>query len=272
MVARAAGGRADRRLRGRRDGGPSSAYNPSISADGRFVAFEAAEGNLNFAKRYGQMGVWVPRPAHAAARVLASRGTPSGKPFSAYNPSLSARRAARRVRDLGVRARRARGLGRGPAHARAADPAPSASRATSTSRRCPPDGALPGLHALGRAASSCTTLERGRAVQVSDGDAWEPVVSTDGSRVAFTRGRRVVVARHGERHRAGGRPARGVDVGVGAVAVRGRARASRSPPAAPPSWTPASTCATWPRARRCSPRARPGRRAAGVRRLRRTRR
>src|SRR5688572_9316069 len=33
---------------------PSSAYNPSISGDGRFVAFESAEGNLNFAKRYGQ--------------------------------------------------------------------------------------------------------------------------------------------------------------------------------------------------------------------------
>src|SRR4051794_3200748 len=39
--------------------GPTSAYNPSISGDGRFVAFEAAAGNLNFAKRYGQMGVWV---------------------------------------------------------------------------------------------------------------------------------------------------------------------------------------------------------------------
>src|SRR4051795_13734678 len=30
---------------------PRSAYNPSVSGDGRYVAFESAEGNLNFAKR-----------------------------------------------------------------------------------------------------------------------------------------------------------------------------------------------------------------------------
>src|SRR3954469_16866654 len=69
------------------DRGPSSAYNPSISSDGRFVAFEAAAGNLNFAKRYGQMGVWV-RDVRTGRTVAASRGA-SRAPFSAYNPSIS---------------------------------------------------------------------------------------------------------------------------------------------------------------------------------------
>ncbi|MDX6676258.1 MAG: hypothetical protein QOE31_310, partial [Solirubrobacteraceae bacterium] len=31
---------------------PRSAYNPTVSGDGRRVAYESAEGNLNFAKRY----------------------------------------------------------------------------------------------------------------------------------------------------------------------------------------------------------------------------
>ena len=36
---------------------PRSNYNPALSADGRWVAFESALGNLNFAKRYGRMEI-----------------------------------------------------------------------------------------------------------------------------------------------------------------------------------------------------------------------
>ena len=51
------------------------------------MAFEAAPGNLNFAKRYGQMGVWV-RDTVTGRTVAASKGA-SRAPFSAYNPSIS---------------------------------------------------------------------------------------------------------------------------------------------------------------------------------------
>ena len=66
---------------------PSSDYNPAVSAEGRFVAYESAQGNLNFAKRYGQMRVFVTDRRSGRTR-LASLGL--GAPHSAYNPSLSA--------------------------------------------------------------------------------------------------------------------------------------------------------------------------------------
>jgi Tol biopolymer transport system component len=68
--------------------GPRSTYNPAISADGRWIAFESAAGNLNFGKRYGQIRIllrdlrnglvhWVShRPGLAASR-------------SAYNATIS---------------------------------------------------------------------------------------------------------------------------------------------------------------------------------------
>ncbi len=182
VVARAAEGTLTE-VRRPTDGGPSSAYNPSISADGRFVAFEAAAGNLNFAKRYGQMGVWV-RDLRTGRTLLASRGA-SSKPFSAYNPSLSGdgRTVAFETSDS----------------ARGELAVWVARRGRLT--RIGTDIYEPALSADGRFLAYASVegvflhaLERGRAVQISDGDAWAPVVSTDGSRVAFTRGRRVVVA------------------------------------------------------------------------------
>src|SRR3954463_7589771 len=69
---------------------PRSAYNPSVSGDGRFVAFESAEGNLNFAKRYGQMRVYVTDRTTGRTQ-LASLGLSFARDHhSAYNPSLSA--------------------------------------------------------------------------------------------------------------------------------------------------------------------------------------
>ena len=51
---------------------PRSNYNPALSADGRWVAFESALGNLNFAKRYGRMEV--------LARDLRSGAHDQGQP------------------------------------------------------------------------------------------------------------------------------------------------------------------------------------------------
>src|SRR4051794_39002901 len=69
---------------------PRSAYNPSVSADGRYVAFESAEGNLNFAKRYGQMRVYV-SDRRTGVTQLGSLGVDFAHDHhSAYNPSLSA--------------------------------------------------------------------------------------------------------------------------------------------------------------------------------------
>ncbi len=69
---------------------PRSAYNPTVSADGRMIAFESAEGNLNFAKRYGQIRVFV-----NDARTGRTIGMPrpparAGISRSEYNPVISA--------------------------------------------------------------------------------------------------------------------------------------------------------------------------------------
>ena len=68
--------------------GPQSSYNPSVSADGRFVAFESAEGNRNFAKRYGAIRVFV-RDVRSGVRheVGPSAGRLSR---SQFNPAMSA--------------------------------------------------------------------------------------------------------------------------------------------------------------------------------------
>ena len=59
-----------------------------MSADGRWVAFESAEGNLNFAKRYGEMNVFVRDLRHGRIyNVSDPLGVPGTR--SAYNPSLS---------------------------------------------------------------------------------------------------------------------------------------------------------------------------------------
>ena len=85
---------------------PRSAYNPSPSRDGRYVAFESAEGNLNFAKRYGQINVFVRdtvagrtrRIGHHATGAAACRArstTPRWRPTAATSPTRPCARAAR---------------------------------------------------------------------------------------------------------------------------------------------------------------------------------
>jgi Tol biopolymer transport system component/plastocyanin len=69
---------------------PRSAYNPTVSGDARLVAFESAEGNLNFAKRYGQIKVFVRDTVAGRTRAIGSRTGGAGVSRSEYNPVLSA--------------------------------------------------------------------------------------------------------------------------------------------------------------------------------------
>jgi WD40 repeat protein len=84
LVSRPAAPRADEPL------DPRSAYNATVSGDGRLVAYESSPGNVNFAKRYGRIGV---RLADAArGRTTRIDHPPRGEDLSqsAYNPQLAA--------------------------------------------------------------------------------------------------------------------------------------------------------------------------------------
>lgn len=118
---------------------PRSAYNPAVSADGRWVAFESAEGNLNFAKRYGKMSVYV-RDLRRGITRLGSRSL-NDAPRSAYNPTIS-------------------GDGRWVAYE------------SSESEN-------------GRLEVWAQDMRRGRTLLVAEG-AYEPALSPDGGRVAYT--------------------------------------------------------------------------------------
>jgi hypothetical protein len=77
---------------GERGGLPSSAYNASLAGDGRTVVYEASEGNLNFAKRYGAMQVLARRlhaPGEVAVRVSHPPSRMGAPARTAYNPSVS---------------------------------------------------------------------------------------------------------------------------------------------------------------------------------------
>jgi Tol biopolymer transport system component len=170
---------------------PRSAYNPAVSADGRYVAYESAEGNLNFAKRYGQMRVYVTDTRTGRTR-LASLGIDFKRDHhSAYNPSLSA--------DGRTVAYETSESSRGALDVWVAD-----LRRSRAVRVVPPPGVgdiyEPALSGDGRSLAFTAvsgvyvrSLGTGATTQVAAGDAWEPVLSRDGRRVAFTRGTRVVV-------------------------------------------------------------------------------
>ncbi len=128
--------------------GPQSSYNPSVSADGRFVAFESAEGNRNFAKRYGAIRVFV-RDARSGVQrqVRPSEGRFSR---SAFNPAISADGSAVAYQAV------------------------------------LPSGRTQVL--VTQLASRRTVLvsRRGRSGPAADADTYEPSISADGRRVAFT--------------------------------------------------------------------------------------
>ena len=134
--------------RGRRT--PRSAYNPTVSGDGRRVAFEAAEGNLNFAKRYGQIHVFVTDTASGRTTRIPRPSARAGVSRCEYNPVIAAG-----GRHVAYQAQR-------PA---------AASAVYVTDLRS------------GRATLAST---RGRSAAGAAGGVYDPAISGDGTKVAFT--------------------------------------------------------------------------------------
>lgn len=129
---------------------PASIYNPAVSADGRFVAYERSLGNLNFAKRYGRIRVLRRDTRTGLDELVSLRGE------SGYAPSISA--DGRHVAFESAHAGSVPGAYRIRVYVR--------------------DLASDRLSLVGRASGS------GGAV--ADGDVYEPRISADGRHVVFT--------------------------------------------------------------------------------------
>jgi Tol biopolymer transport system component len=71
-------------------GKPRSGYHSQLSADGRSVTFELADGNMNYAKRYGEMRVELRDLAAGATVPVSHLSGVAGEPSrTAYNPTVS---------------------------------------------------------------------------------------------------------------------------------------------------------------------------------------
>ncbi len=128
---------------------PRSAYNPTVSHDARYVAYESAEGNLNFAKRYGQIHIFVFDAATRRTTKIAAVQSGRGLSRSEYAPAISA--DGRRLAYLAVR-------GRGRSAVYATD--------------------------LRGGRTQLVSRASGAGAGAND-DAYDPSISGDGSRVAF---------------------------------------------------------------------------------------
>ena len=150
LAGSAAGGQARSVSFNSRRRSPRSAYNPTVSGDGRRVAYESAEGNLNFAKRYGQIHVFVKDTRSGETTKMPLPAARAGVSRSEYNPVIAAG-----GRHIAYQAQR-----RG-----------------------------------GQSAVYVTDLRSGRATLASrstrsaagaDHGVYDPAISGDGSKVAFT--------------------------------------------------------------------------------------
>ncbi|WP_354699623.1 Tol-Pal system protein TolB [Paraconexibacter sp. AEG42_29] len=136
---------------GKGTGGPNpiSAYNPGISGDGRRVAYESSTGNQNFAKRYGRIGTLLADTRSGRIRAVGTpiRGTADSQ--STWGPEVAS--DGRRMIYQAVRGGR-----------------------TVVIARTLPSGAQ-------------TTVVAGqKAGAATYRDPFEPTVSADGVRVAYT--------------------------------------------------------------------------------------
>ena len=175
---------------------PRSSYNPALSADGRWVAFESAAGNLNFGKRYGQIQV-LQRDLVTGGVYPVSHASSLAVSRSAYNPTISG--------DGSLVAFEAYEQ---PEFSRARAGLFVFDRAAGTEYRVPPPAGIPAAELYEPALSTngrilaFTALDpdtgvsqvfiralpggRARLVSAHDTDAWEPVLAGGGKIVAYT--------------------------------------------------------------------------------------
>ena len=178
---------------------PALGLQPRGLRDGRFVAFESAEGNLNFAKRYGQMRVYVTDRRTGRTELGLARDRLQARPALGLQPVAVGRRARRRLRDLGVRARRARRLGDATCATQRATriPRPPGVDERPLRAGAVPGRALPRLHRAdrsGQSTSTCATCATGRhGAGLRRARRGSRSSARGGRSVAFTRGNRVVV-------------------------------------------------------------------------------
>ena len=182
-------------------GNPRSAYNAAISGTGRLVAFEIAAGNLNFAKRYGQIHVNVHDGASGTTEAIDSPVTKAGVSRSAFNPSLSNDGQTLAFSAVGpsgntvIWVRRA-----GTKAAVVATPRPGGApagdayggRLSGDGRRLvftwvPRDGSASHVYLTELATGAVTRVD------VGSGSAAQPAVSADGRFIAYSSGARVFV-------------------------------------------------------------------------------
>jgi Tol biopolymer transport system component len=203
LVSRPAAPRADEPL------DPRSAYNATVSGDGRLVAYESSPGNVNFAKRYGRIGVRLADAARGRTTRIDHPPRSEDLSQSAYNPQLAAdgrHLAFQAVRGAGTAQVFVCDLHTG-ARTLASGGLPRVPRGTITSiyePRLSPDGRFVAFTAVtsrasggpGATASSVVLrdLVAHTSTTVSDGVggfASDPTVSADGRLVAFTAGEKL---------------------------------------------------------------------------------
>src|SRR5215212_8339491 len=196
VMARGVGAASPPVLASGQSADPRSNYNPALSADGRWVAFESALGNLNFAKRYGRMEI-LARDLRNGRTIRVSHPPQLQISRSAYNPTISgdgrliAYEAYDRPDEPGGGTRVVvRDLRSGREQA---VPAPPGMADELYEPRLSADGRRLAFSALERATGERSEvfvrdLRSGRTRRVSapGEEAWEPVLSRRGTVVAYT--------------------------------------------------------------------------------------
>ena len=204
LDARRAAARGQPRRAACAPGRPRSGYHSALSADGRSVTFEVAEGNMNYAKRYGQMRVVLRdlrarrtrRLSHPRGSAAARRGPPTTRRcpgdgrFVAFEAADASRRRARRPRcgsSTGGPARRRSSAAAARARSTRRGSRATAARSSFSAADAGTDGrALVFVRDVATGATTLVSRAPGADGASADDDAYEPSISADGRFVAFT--------------------------------------------------------------------------------------